>query len=51
MFCLVVCNNKQEMQTSGTAKEFIGAAMLPDIVHHAFNGISSAFLKKARPVR
>jgi hypothetical protein len=41
----------QEFQVGAIARTFYGAAMLPDIIHHAFRGHSAAFLTKGRTLR
>jgi hypothetical protein len=42
---------RQDFHATALIKSFYGAAILPDILHHAFQGRSSAFLTPGRPVR
>jgi hypothetical protein len=49
--CLTTTYYRQDFHATALIKSFYGAAILPDILHHAFQGRSSAFLTPGRPVR
>ncbi len=41
----------QEMQANSAAREFVGAALVPDVVHHVFAGDARKVFDAGHPYR